>query len=81
MIRTYEWKLVLRTPEGPNELYDLVHDPGEETNRFDDPACADIIQHLKAEMDSWYEKYADPEFDGSKEKVCGKGQLTSHSFQ
>ena len=81
MIRTKEWKLVIRTPEGPNELYDLINDPREDVNRFDDPQCQEIIKELGAQMRDWYQKYTDPEFDGSKEKVCGKGQLTSHSFQ
>ena len=81
MIRTQEWKLVLRIPDGPNELYDLVNDPGEDVNLFDDPDCQGIIQTLSKDMNDWYGKYADPEFDGSKENVRGKGQLTSHSFQ
>src|SRR5688500_7052503 len=38
MIRTKEWKYVHRYPNGPHELFDLVADPGERINRFDDPA-------------------------------------------
>ena len=29
---------------------------------------------------AWVEKYVDPAFDGSREPVCGRGQLTAHSF-
>src|SRR5688572_17714867 len=31
-IRTATWKYVQRFPDGPDELYDLGADPGEETN-------------------------------------------------
>lgn len=81
MIRNHEWKLIIRIPDGPHELYDLVNDPGEEINRIDDPDCEEIIKELTADMKAWFTKYVDPAFDGSKEKVCGRGQLTSHSFQ
>ncbi|MGI5963830.1 MAG: sulfatase [Lawsonibacter sp.] len=81
MIRTRTWKLVLRVPNGPNELYDLERDPGEKINRIGDPACAEVIRTLTAELGDWFQKYVDPAFDGTKEAVCGKGQLTSHAFQ
>ncbi|MBQ8815042.1 MAG: sulfatase-like hydrolase/transferase [Lachnospiraceae bacterium] len=81
MIRNKNWKLVIRAEEGMDELYDLESDPGEDHNRISDPACAELIAAMRGELDSWFACYVDPEFDGSKEKVCGKGQLTSHSFQ
>lgn len=81
MIRTQEWKLVLRLPDGPNELYDLVNDPGEDVNRYEDPACRKIIQALSGTLGDWFQQFVDPAFDGSKEDVCGRGQLTSHAFQ
>ena len=80
MIRTQEWKLIVRIPDGPSELYDLVNDPGEEVNRFDDPACRDVICMLGAQLKDWFQQYVNPRFDGSREAVCGSGQLTSHSF-
>lgn len=81
MIRTHDWKYVARYPAGPDELYDLRTDPGEEQNRIDDPACADVIAAMREEMDAWFDRYVDPAFDGTKENVRGKGQLTSHSFK
>ena len=81
MIRTQEWKYVLRYPEGPDELYDLVNDSGEEKNLVDAPAYADVRERLGQMLGQWFEAYVDPCFDGSKEAVRGKGQLTSHSFQ
>lgn len=80
MIRTREWKYVLRYPQGPNELYDLVSDPGEERNLAEDPAYDDLRERLGRQLGQWFETYVSPQFDGAKEAVRGKGQLTSHSF-
>ena len=80
MIRTQEWKLVVRIPQGPHELYDLVQDPGEEINRFSDPACREVISALTRDLEDWFRQYVDPAFDGSREAVRGHGQLTSHHF-
>ena len=80
MIRTREWKYVVRYPAGPNELYDLIHDPDENHNLADAPACAAIRGEFGAQLGQWVDTYVDPRFDGSKEAVRGKGQLTSHSF-
>lgn len=49
MIRTKDWKYVARFPARPDELYHLAADPDEETNRVDDPACADILATLRGE--------------------------------
>ena len=81
MIRTREWKLVLRLPDGPDELYDLVNDPGEENNQINNPLYASVISELSAGLGEWFARYTDPRFDGSKENVTGSGQLTSHSFK
>ena len=80
MIRTKEWKLVLRLPDGPNELYDLVEDPDEENNLMGHRSCAGVVAEVTGELKAWFEKYVDPAFDGSREPVCGRGQLTAHSF-
>ncbi len=81
MIRNTEWKLVRRLPEGPDELYHLTSDPGEEKNIIDAPEYAEIQAALSAELDDWFARYVDPELDGSREKVTGKGQITSHLFK
>ena len=73
-------KLVRRFPAGPDELYDLDRDPGEYRNEIDNPDYAEQIAALDDKLVRWYRKYVDPEFDGTKEDVRGKGQLTSHSF-
>lgn len=80
MIRTKTAKLVLRYPDGPNELYDLVKDPGEDENVYGRAEYAETQRVLGESLGAWFEKYVDPKFDGSLENVTGKGQLTSHSF-
>jgi choline-sulfatase len=75
MIRTREWKYVHRYPYGPHELYDLVNDPAEDTNRINDPAAAAHVAEMKARLDEWFLRYSDPRVDGAKEAVTGKGQI------
>lgn len=81
MIRTKTAKLVLRYPDGPNELYDLAADPGEEVNLYGKEEYAALQEQLAAGLGDWFAAYVDPRFDGKGEKVRGKGQLTSHCFQ
>lgn len=81
MIRTRETKLVLRYPDGPNELYDLIADPGEEINLYGREDYAALQNELASDLGDWFSTYVDPRFDGAKEKVHGKGQLTSHDFK
>ena len=80
MIRTREWKYVHRYPFGPNELYNLLNDPGEDHNLLENGADIEgkINQQtaeLKAQLDDWFTRYADPRVDGVREAVYGKGQL------
>ncbi len=75
MIRTRTWKYVHRYPYGPHELYDLAHDPNEDHNLIDDPAQADRVVDLRGQLATWFARYVNPDVDGSKEAVTGKGQL------
>jgi arylsulfatase A-like enzyme len=75
MIRTRDWKYIHRYPYGPNELYDLSADPGEEHNLAADPTRASILSDLKSHLEDWFLRYADPRVDGAREAVYGKGQL------
>ena len=77
MIRTDRYKYIHRYPYGYNEFYDLEQDPGEEHNRYDDPACEEIILELRRRMEKWFERFVDPAIDGTKEAVTGKGQRCS----
>lgn len=76
MIRSKDWKLVLRLPFGPDELYDLNHDPGEKENLIDNPGCRTVRYSMTKELMEWFNRYIDPLRDGSKEANTGYGQLT-----
>lgn len=75
MVRTSEWKYVHRYPYGPHELYDLIADPGERSNLAGDPERRDAEEEMKAMLEEWFVRYADPRVDGVREAVTGKGQL------
>ncbi len=74
MVRTREWKYVHRYPDGPNELYDLVKDPGETTNLCEGEGMEPIAFELQARLDGFFAEYADPDLDGASLPVSGKGQ-------
>jgi arylsulfatase A-like enzyme len=75
MIRTRTWKYVHRYPYGPHELYDLVNDPDEAHNLVDDPDQRERRAELEGELAAWFARYVDPDRDGTKEPVTGKGQI------
>ena len=50
--RTRRHKLTLEQISGAGELYDLLEDPGEMRNVFDDPAYAGVRRELTDMIDS-----------------------------
>ena len=74
MIRSKEWKLIWRYSEGMHELYNLTEDPDEKTNLFhrDYP---DIVDSMRRDMEVWYSRFVNPQLDGIKLPVSGRGQL------
>jgi len=54
MIRTHTHKMVLFHGAPDGQLFDLQDDPGEQRNRWDDPACQGIKADLKARMLDWH---------------------------
>lgn len=74
------FKLVWRGEDGVSEFYDLISDPGERNDLINDSRYATRIAAMRARLESWFEKYVNPELDGSKEDVRGKGQIDSHTF-
>ena len=58
MVRNQRYKYVRRLYER-DELYDLVTDPHELSNRIDDPALADVLTSLKERMLNWYQETCD----------------------
>ena len=83
MIRTKEWKYIHRYPEGPNELYDLKHDPAERFNlltenrffNYGPKFIEEKARELRSQLFSWFRTYVDPDKDGALEPVAGRGQL------
>ena len=75
MIRSREWKYIHRYPYGPHELYNLSQDPGETRNLAGLPEYAPVQAHLLDQLQQWYQTYADPAVDGTREAVSGFGQL------
>lgn len=77
MIRTKTHKLIRRYP-GPNgtwpdEFYDLVNDPREQTNSFDQPANAQLIEQMTAKLDQYFGRYEDPNKSGrdiARQPIC-----------
>lgn len=53
MARTNEFKLIERTAE-QSELYDLIHDPQELHNVYNDPAYREIRDKLRLDVLQWY---------------------------
>ena len=54
MARDARYKLVVRNDfKGPNELFDVVADPNERTNRYDDPQYLQVRERLTNELTAW----------------------------
>lgn len=62
-IRTDDWKYVARHPVGPFELYDIKTDPQERFNLYGQPVHAEKQNELASQLDAFFKKYADPEYD------------------
>ncbi|MCZ7649242.1 MAG: sulfatase-like hydrolase/transferase [Planctomycetota bacterium] len=76
MIRTEAWKYTRRHPGGPHELYDMLHDPGERTNLAGDPKHAALEAELRARLETFFDRYADPQYDrwrGGRTKASPMG--------
>lgn len=74
MIRYHDFKLVLRYPYGPHELYDLVNDPDEENNLYGQKQYEQRVLEMSKTMDAWFLQYSDKSFDARCEAVTGTGQ-------
>ena len=75
MVRTADWKYVHRYPFGDHELYNLVKDPDEEYNLIHRDEHRAIQKVLQTKLEVFFARYADPERDGSREAVLGRGQI------
>ena len=62
-IRTTQWKCIRRHPDGPNELYELKHDPGETKNLIDADKYAVTRRQLQRRLEAFFARYAEPKYD------------------
>ena len=62
-VRTDDWKLVRRHPNGPHELYDKQKDPHERFNLFGQPGTDEPRIALQKRLDDFFAQYADPQYD------------------
>ena len=53
MVRSRDWKLVHFLDQPFGQLFDLVRDPDEVHNLWDDPAAADKKQELLGQLREW----------------------------
>jgi choline-sulfatase len=63
MVRTPKWKLTLRHPFGPDELYDMEKDPDEKENLINVPEYSSARNDLRKKLVAFFERYADPKYD------------------
>lgn len=64
MIRTNEHKLVIRYPDGPHDLFDLINDPDETTNLIDWDDNHSLIADLHQQLDTFYNRFDDSKNSG-----------------
>jgi arylsulfatase A-like enzyme len=62
-VRTEGWKYVARFPNGPFELYDMKQDPQERFNLFGQPGTEAKRAELAKQLDDFFARYADPQYD------------------
>jgi arylsulfatase A-like enzyme len=62
-VRTDKWKLVMRHPRGPHEMYDMAADPQERVNLYGQPATEATRADLEQRLAGFFKQYADPEYD------------------
>ncbi len=63
MVRTEDWKLIVRYPNGPDELYDMKKDAGEHENLIHWPEHSAMKKQLQKQLDGFFAQYADPQYD------------------
>lgn len=68
MIKRSGYKLILRYPfrgiSFPNELYDLVADPRETTNVYEEPKRRLLIAQMTDRLNGFFAQHSDPVHDG-----------------
>ncbi len=64
MIRTKQYKLVIRYPDGPHDLFDLEKDPHELTNLIENEAYQKLTSELRQQLETYYKTYSNDDTSG-----------------
>jgi len=81
MIRTRSWKLVVRYPDGPHDLFDRIADPDEQENLADSPDHLAIGRQLRQQLDAFYACHSDPGKSGLRVKQLPKHNRNSEAWR
>ncbi|MBN2293163.1 MAG: sulfatase-like hydrolase/transferase [Pirellulales bacterium] len=79
-IRTNRWKYIERFRQSPNELYDLVADPGELNNLIDKPRHAKTQRKLATRLNAYFARVADSKWDLWKGGTSKSGLIMRKLF-
>lgn len=80
-IRTGQWKYIERFQQEPNELFNLQVDPGERNNLVHDPAHQQQREMLRQRLHTFFDRYAEPQYDLWKGGTSQTRLLTSKIFE
>jgi choline-sulfatase len=80
-IRTPQWKLVQRHPAGPDDLFDLVNDPGETRNLSGQVSVADIETELRSRLAAFYEEHGNETKSGLRVKHLPQHNVASEAWR
>ncbi len=75
MIRTPKWKLTLRHPYGPDELYDMENDANEKENLIHVSEYTSARNQLRKQLNQFFANYADPKYDRWKGGTSKGGDI------
>lgn len=79
MIRSKDYKLIIRDERFYNEFYDLRNDPNEEHNLYKSKQYSNIISELRTELEEFLDHYSDEFYRCENMTITGQGQINSFS--
>ena len=79
MVRDENWKLVLRYPEGPHELFDLAADPQERVNCYAEQP--QVAAGLRARLDAFYRAHEVEALSGLRVKAQPQHNASSEAWR
>lgn len=79
MVRTEDYKLTLRHPDGPDELYDMKENPTEkeEDNLIHVAEFQPVREELTKQLNAFFDEFADPKYDLWKGGMSKAARLTN----